>query len=309
MSQFKKLASILVAGVLVQTALAQVPGETYRLQPEDVLVIAVYRVPEINAILPVGPDGNISAPFLGTVKAGGKTVKELEADLTAAYVDRLKLNDPIVSVTIREYRRVKASVGGFVGRPGVYDMRPGDRLLDLVNAGGGTSTNGRADLSKAYLVKKNSQERIPIDLRALLNGDSSQNYVVDDGDNLIVPEQNDNRVIVAGRVQRAGPVDYRENMTLTEVVEQAGQIPRKSRLSRVQVFRPLPGRPGDFLAIEADLVAFAGGKSAADNIVMRPGDMVFVPDSGNVDFEIINSIANVLFIFDRFGFSPFRSRN
>jgi len=309
MSQFRKLASILVAAVMVQAAIAQVPGETYRLQPEDVLIIAVYRVPEISAVLPVGPDGNISAPFLGTVKAGGKTVKELEADLTAAYIDRLKLNDPIVSVTIREYRRVKASVGGFVGRPGVYDMRPGDRLLDLVNAGGGTSTNGRADLSKAYMVKKNSQERIPIDLRALLNGDSSQNFILDDGDNLIVPEQNDNRVIVAGRVQRAGPQDYRENMTLTEVVEQAGQIPRKSKLSKVQVFRPLPGRPGDFLAIEADLVAFAGGKSAADNIVMRPGDLVFVPDSGNVDFELINSIANVLFIFDRFGFSPFRSRN
>lgn len=294
---------------MVQTAIAQVPGETYRLQPEDILIIAVYRVPEINAVLPVGPDGNISAPFLGTVKAGGKTVKELEADLTAAYIDRLKLNDPIVSVTIREYRRVKASVGGFVGRPGVYDMRPGDRLLDLVNAGGGTSTNGRADLSKAYLVKKNSQERIPIDLRALLNGDSSQNYVLDDGDNLIVPEQNDNRVIVAGRVQRAGPVDYRENMTLTEVVEQAGQIPRKSKLSKVQVFRPIPGRPGDFLAIEADLVAFSGGKSAADNIVMKPGDLVFVPDSGNIDFEIINSIANVVFIFDRFGLNIFGSRN
>ncbi|QYK52306.1 MAG: polysaccharide export protein [Fimbriimonadaceae bacterium] len=309
MSQLRKLASILVAGVLVQTAVAQVPGETYRLQPEDVLIIAVYRVPEINAVLPVGPDGNISAPFLGTVKAGGKTIKELEADLTAAYVDRLKLNDPIVSVTIREYRRVKASVGGFVGRPGVYDMRPGDRLLDLVNAGGGTSTNGRADLSKAYLVKKNSQERIPIDLRALLNGDSSQNYIVDDGDNLIVPEQNDNRVIVAGRVQRAGPVDYRENMTLTEVVEQAGQVPRKSKLSKVQVFRPLPGRPGDFLAIEADLVAFAGGKSAADNIIMRPGDLVFVPDSGNLDFEIINSIANVIFIFDRFGINPLGTKN
>jgi len=308
MSQFKKLASILVAVVMAQIAVAQVSIETYRLQPEDILAIAVYRVPEINAILPVGPDGNISAPFLGTVKAGGKTVKELEADLTAAYIDRLKLNDPIVSVTIREYRRVKASVGGFVGRPGVYDMRPGDRLLDLINAGGGTSTNGRADLSKAYLVKKNSQERIPIDLRSLLNGDSSQNYVLDDGDNLIVPEQNDNRVIVAGRVQRAGPVDYRENMTLTEVVEQAGKIERKSKLSRVQVFRPLPGRPGDFLAIEADLVAFSGGKSAADNIIMKPGDLVFVPDSGNIDFEIINSIANVVFIFDRFGLNIFGNR-
>ncbi len=308
MNWVTRVCALIGVAALAVASMAQ-SSETYRIQPEDVLHIQVYRVPEIDAVLPVGPDGNISAPFIGTVYVSGKTIKEVEADLTTAYVDRLKLNDPIVSVTIREYRRIRASVGGFVGRPGVYDMRPGDRILDLLNAGGGTSTSGRADLSKTYLVKKHSRERIPIDLRALLNGDSSQNFVVEDGDNLIIPEQIGNRVLVAGRVLRSGPIDYIEGMTLSEVVQQAGEIPRKSRLSRIQVFRPLPGRPGDFLAIEADLIAFQSGKSAAQNIKLQPGDMVFVPDSGNVDFEIINSIANVIFIFDRFGINPFGIRN
>lgn len=308
MNRVVRVSALIGVVAFAAASMAQT-SDTYRIQPEDVLQIQVYRVPEIDAVLPVGPDGNISAPFIGTIHVAGKTIKEVESDLTTAYVDRLKLKDPIVSVTIREYRRIKASVGGFVGRPGVYEMRPGDRILDLLNAGGGTSTNGRADLSKTYLVKKNSRERIPIDLRALLNGDSSQNFIVEDGDNLMIPEQIENRVIVAGRVQRSGPIDYRENMTLTEVVQQAGEIPRKSRLSRIQVFRPLPGRPGDFLAIEADLIAFQSGKSAAQNIKMQPGDLVFVPDSGNVDFEIINSIANVIFIFDRFGINPLGIRN
>ncbi len=283
----------------------QATTETYRLQPEDVITIQVYRVQEINAVVPVGPDGNISAPFLGTIKAGGKTIKELEADLTAGYVNKLQLNDPIVSVTIREYRRLKASVNGFVGRPGVYDIRPNDRLMDLLSSAGGTSTDGRADLSKAYLVKKSSGERIPIDIRALLSGDASQNYLIEDGDLLQVPEETDSRVVVAGRVRNEGPIPYREQMKLSEVIATAGKIERRSRLSKIQVFRPLPGRPNDFLVIEANMIEFEGGKDPSQNIIMRPGDLVYVPDSGNVDFEIINSIANVFFIFDRIGINPF----
>lgn len=309
-TQMKRLLTILI-GVTAIAAVApsQISTETYRLQPEDVITIQVYRVQEINAVVPVGPDGNISAPFLGVIKAGGKTIKELEADLTAAYVDRLKLNEPIVSVTIREYRRLKASVNGFVGRPGIYDIRPNDRVLDLLSAASGTSTDGRADLSKAYLIKKSSGERIPIDLRALLSGDASQNYLVEDGDLLQVPEETDSRIVVAGRVRQEGPVPYREQMKLSEIIATAGKIERRSRLSKIQVFRPLPGRPSDFLVIEANLIDFESGKDPAQNIIMKPGDLVYVPDSGNVDFEIINSIANVFFIFDRIGVNPFRVRD
>jgi polysaccharide export outer membrane protein len=285
---------------------AQSSSETYRLQPEDILTIQVYRVPEINSIVPVGPDGNISAPFLGLIKASGKTIKELEADLTAAYIDRLQLRDPIVSVTIREYRKRRAAVNGFVGRPGLVDIRPNDRILDILSAAGGTSTDGRADLKRAFLVKKLSGESIPIDLRALLSGDQSQNYLVEDGDVLQIPEETNARIVVAGRVRQEGPIAYREQMKLSEVIATAGKLERRSRLSKVQIFRPLPGRPNDFLQIEANLIEFESGKDPAQNIMMEPGDMVYVPDSGNIEFDIINSVANLFFIFERIGFNPIR---
>lgn len=306
--KMKTLAVLLM--VVITTALGwsqNVPiTDTYRLQPEDVIIVQVYRIPEIDAILPVGPDGNISAPFIGIIRAAGKTTRELEYDLTVAYVDRLKLADPIVSVSIREYRPIKASISGVVGRPGVYVMRPGDTIRDLVSAGGGTVTDGRADLRRSYLVKRGSQERIPIDMYALQSGDNTQNYTVEDGDTLTIPEERDNRIVVAGRVRQPGPVIYREGVTLYEVVQQAGEVNRRSRLSRVQVFRKLKGRPGSYLAIEADLVAFQNKGAADQNIQLQPGDFVCVPDSGNLDFEVINSAASLFFILDRVGFNPFR---
>lgn len=285
-------------------------SETYRLRSEDVIFIQIFRVPEVEAVLPIGPDGNISAPFVGTVKAAGKTTKELEYDLKLLYVDRLKLRDPIVSVTIRQFRAIRATIGGFVSRPGMYEVRPGDRLLDLLNQGGGTSTDGRADLRRAFLLRKGSQERIPIDLNSmLLRGDNSQNFEIEDGDALIVPEERDNRIIVAGRVRQSGSQAFRESMTVYEAVQQAGQVERRSRLSRVQVIRRVPGRPGDYVSIECNLVAFENKNDAKQNIVLKPGDLIYVPDSGNIEFDIITSVANLFFIFDRLGFDPLRIQN
>lgn len=303
-----KVWAILTIMLLSSLAFAQqspVNG-TYRLQPEDVISIQIYRVAEVNAQLPIGPDGNVSAPFIGTLKAAGKTTTELENELARLYSEKLRLNDPIVSVTIVRFRAVRASINGFVGRPGTYELRVGDRILDLIAAGGGTSTDGRADLRRSYLIRKGSQERIPIDLNALiLRNDSSQNYEVGDGDQLIIPEERNSQIIVAGRVQQPGRVAYREEMRLSEVVTQAGEISNRSRFSRIQVFRRLPGRENTVLAIEANLVAFHTGKDPSQDIVLQPGDFVYVPDSGNLDFGTINSIASLFFIFDRFGFNPF----
>lgn len=304
-----KRTVLVMLGVLVLalTSYAQTTAasSTYRLQPEDVLTIQVYRLDQVNSVTPIGPDGNISAPFVGTVKAAGKTIKELEHDLTLLYQEKLKLKDPIVSVTIREYRKILASINGLAFRPGSYTMRPGDRILDLIAQGGGTSTDGRADLRRAYLIKRDNAERIPIDLNAMiLHNDSTQNYVIEDGDQLVIPEEKNNRIIVNGRVRQPGPITYREEMRLSEVLAVAGELPHRSKMSKVQVFRRLPGQD-KILAITANMVAFNTGKDPRQDITLQPGDFVYVPDSGNLDFDVINSISSLLFYLQRFNIDPF----
>lgn len=282
------------------TAQASPSSETYRLQAEDVITIQIYRVDQVNAIVPVGPDGNISAPFVGTIKAAGKTVKELEHDLTIAYAEKLKLKDPIVSVTIREFRAIRAAVSGFVSQPGSYQIRPNDRILDLLARAGGTSTDGQVDLSRAYLVKRDSNERIPIDMEALiLYNDSTQNYIVEDGDILVIPPTRQQPVTVGGRVINSGPQPYRQGLRLSEVLTAAREIERRSRMSRVQIFRRLPGPDNRILSITANMVEFHNGKDPRQDIELQPGDFVYVPDSGNLDFRIISDLSSLLFYVDR----------
>ena len=297
----RTLFGVLLA-VLASTLFAQ--EGTYRLQPEDVIRIQVYNEQDITAVLPVGRDGNISAPFVGTLRAEGKTTAELESDLAEAYKEKLGLRDPIVSVSIEQYRTIRASISGAVPRAGTYVMRPGDTIITLFTQGGGERPDNTTDMRRATFRRKGSRELIPIDLFAMLtHGDMSQNYEVRDGDELIVPKETKNRILVLGRVIAPGTYAYREPMTLMDAIALArGGIEFRSKLSSVKVFRQLPGRPGQVIEIEANLVKYMNEGDYAQNILLRPGDLVWVPDSGNLNFSQINSLANILFILDRLGF-------
>jgi len=298
----------LLFSVAIALAQAQNNG-TYRLQPEDIIRIRVYNENQLDSgPLPVGRDGNISAPFLGIVRAEGKTTTELEAELRDLYINRIKLRDPIVSVTIEAFRQIRVTVGGFVSRPGQYTVRPGDTIKTLLDLGGSVPTDGRADLRRAVLQRKGSTELIPIDLYSMVvMGDTTQNYELQDGDQLTVPEEIRNRITVIGRVQNPGVIPYRESMRVVEAVQQAGgEIIRVSRMSKVVIIRQQRGRPSDYQRIEVDLVAFWKGGDARQNILLEAGDYIYVPDAGNIDFDLINTVANAVFILERFGLNIFR---
>ena len=207
--------------------------------------------------------------------------------MTAEYIKTLRLRDPKVSVVVVRYRPVRASVGGFVNRPGVYDLRPGDTILTLLNFGGGVVTD-RADLRRATLRKAGTNELIPLDLFAILNrADTTQNYVVEDGDILNVPESN-NRVIVIGQVPRPNSYFYKEPMTVQDVLAQAGgEIPTRSWLSRMLVIRERPGMPGVYDRIQCDIVRFIRNGDSAQNIQLQPGDIVYVPETKTPDLDRI----------------------
>src|SRR5579862_3235010 len=137
----RSMKALLGIGILLLlwcSGFAQAPGfAPYKLKPEDVLRIQVFGQNQINADVPIGIDGSVSAPFLGSVPAAGKTVDELQAILTDLYERKMRLRDPIVSVTIVSFRQLRASIGGAVAKPGSIQIRPGDTILSLLNNGGG----------------------------------------------------------------------------------------------------------------------------------------------------------------------------
>ena len=142
-------------------------AEPYRLRPDDVIHIQIYNESQVNGSFPIGKDGTLTATFLDPMQVEGMTIVELQQELTKAYIKRLRLRDPKVSVTIDKYRTIRASVVGFANRPGIYDLRPGDTLMTLLSFAGGYDTS-RADMRRATLRRETilaALEKTPADVR------------------------------------------------------------------------------------------------------------------------------------------------
>ena len=120
----------------------------YRLYPGDVLDISLLSAPELNRTVTVQPDGRITLPLVAPTMAADRSAPQLEAILSQAYASQLVRPD--VSVSVKSTTPLKVFVGGWVDKPGVYDM-PGDidALQAVIMAGG--FKNGAQTQSVAIL--------------------------------------------------------------------------------------------------------------------------------------------------------------
>src|SRR3981081_4354189 len=94
--------------------------EPFRIGREDVLDIAVWRDPDLTRTLPVRPDGFISMPMAGEVKAEGKTAFELSEELKSRLASFIQ--QPKVTVMVREVNSSRIFVTGEVAKPGVFPL-------------------------------------------------------------------------------------------------------------------------------------------------------------------------------------------
>ena len=108
---------------------------TYVIGVDDVLSISVWKEPEISRVVPVRSDGKISLSLVGEVTAGGKTPKDLKAEIT----EKLKsyISEPEVTVIVQEMRSKKFNIIGMVGRPGSFPLNGSMTVLDSVAVAGG----------------------------------------------------------------------------------------------------------------------------------------------------------------------------
>ncbi len=136
--------SVLVLGLTTVSADAQ---DRYRLQSGDTLRIEVLEDSSLNQEALVRPDGNISVPFAGSIPAGGRTVAQVEADITGRLAPNFA-SEPNVFVTLSALnvpreplppRLIDVYVVGEAEEPGKFEVAPGTTLLQLFAEMGGFS--------------------------------------------------------------------------------------------------------------------------------------------------------------------------
>jgi polysaccharide export outer membrane protein len=121
------------------------PGsESYKIGPLDILDISVYEVPDLSKTVQVSANGTINMPLVGEVSASGKTADELEQDLTSKLGSRY-LQNPQVTVLVKEFNSSRITVTGEIRKPGVYPYR-GESLLQFVSMAGGVTDNANSTI-------------------------------------------------------------------------------------------------------------------------------------------------------------------
>jgi polysaccharide export outer membrane protein len=199
---------------------------TYRIAPYDVLQVIVWDHPELTA--PTGQfrspeengnqvkaDGTIFYPYVGTVRVAGKTVEEVRQLLTEQIARTIA--KPQIDVRVAGFRGKKVQVTGEVVAPSMVPINDVPmRIQDaLALAKGFTS---ESDFSRITLSR--GGKTYELDLQALYEkGDTSQNWLLQDGDVVNVPDRSRNKVFVIGEVRAPqSRVMVRGRMSLAEAL-------------------------------------------------------------------------------------------
>ena len=108
----------------------------YRIGPDDLLEIQVFGVEQLSRAVRVNSRGQVSLPLIGLLDVGGMTAQEAEATITLKLADNF-LQNPQVSLFIKEYTTQRVTIEGAVQKPGIYPLRgPTTLLRSLAIAGG-----------------------------------------------------------------------------------------------------------------------------------------------------------------------------
>ena len=158
----------------------------YRVGAQDLLEISVFGVEELAKEVRVNSNGQISLPLVGAVMAGGKTIPELERELARKYADGF-LQNPQVTVFVKEFTSQRITVEGAVKKPGIFPITGRTTLLQAIALAEGVDDRV-ADLGGIVLMRQVDGRRMAAvyDLRQVRKGNVEDPALY--GDDIVVVE-------------------------------------------------------------------------------------------------------------------------
>ena len=159
---------------------------SYRIGPQDVLRIDVWKEAEISRAVPVRPDGKISLPLLNDVQASGLTAMELANNITEGL--KKFINNPQVTVSVTEINSRRVYVTGEVSKPGAYPLLPNMTALQAVTSAGGFTQFART--KNIYILRNEGgkQTKYPFNYNDVVKGKRpDDNITLQPGDTIVVP--------------------------------------------------------------------------------------------------------------------------
>ena len=258
-----------VGGLLFPTAMVNAQGVTsdYVIGPEDVLQIMVWDNKDLDQVVFVMPDGKISVPLAGEIKAAGLTVAQLIDTLTKHFSKAVKA--PQVTVVVREIKSHAAFFVGGIGKPGPLQITREMSLLQAVSLAGGLLPT--ADLESTFVIRGNT--KIPVDFVKLIQkSDLSQNIQIQAGDTIVIPTAD--QVYVQGEVKTPGILKYTKDLTILRAIASSGGFTNLAAGGRVTLIR---GGGTKKVNMRIDVDGIIKSPENSSDIPLEANDIIIVP--------------------------------
>ena len=287
-------AALLVAAAFASpfTAAAQNSTEERSgsvLGPNDQISIRALDAEEISdKTYRVSGSGDLTLPMIGTLRAAGLTVGQLESDVAAAL--RKYIRNPKVAISVTEFHSQPVSVIGAVTTPGIVQLQGKKTLVEVLSMAGGLKNDagqsvtitrhkewGSLPLPGARLDPTGQFSIAELKLKDVLEArNPEQNIMIRPNDIISVPRAE--TIYVLGAVKRAGRFALNESDTLSvlQAVSLAEGLERTASPQKAKILRIAPGATRR-AEVPLDLKKIFSGEMA--DVVLQPDDILFVPDS------------------------------
>ena len=246
----------------------------------------------------VAPDGTIYFPFVGRVRAAGKTVGDIRDELAARLVPYIR--NPQVDVRVLSFRSQKVQVTGEVKTPGPLAISDVPlTLLDAITRSGGSTSI--ADIQRVRLTRNNQLYVLDAD-SVLDHGDVRQNVMLQAGDIVNIPDRVDSRVFVMGEVKAPQAVSMlRGRLTIADALTQAtGILDTDANPRQIYVMRGMKDHPTTPEVYRLDMTQ-PNAIMLSSKFQLQPLDVVYVGTAASTTFnrviqQVLPAIQSVFYI-------------
>jgi polysaccharide biosynthesis/export protein len=175
------------ASSVAKASAPQAPADAdYKIGPQDLLRVDVWKEPDISRTIPVRPDGKISLPLLNDVQAAGLTSMQLAGVIREGLTKYI--TSPQVTVTVTEINSRRVYCTGEVLKPGALSLLPNMTALQAISSCGGFTQFAKVKGIYILRVEGGKQIQHPFNYKDVVKGKKPEdNILLQPGDVIVVP--------------------------------------------------------------------------------------------------------------------------
>ncbi|MHB1605959.1 MAG: polysaccharide biosynthesis/export family protein [Leptospirales bacterium] len=272
-----RLATLVCSVVLLSSFLIVFGGSSamaaglYKIGVGDSLAVMVWEEPKLSQVLTVLPDGTISFPLIGTMKADGYTSEALARRISNR-LNTVFRKKPSVTVTVKGMGNNFFYITGAVNKPGPIPFTHRIKLLQAIILAGGVTIAAKED---SVVLIRHDQIIRTVSIEKLDQGqDLSHDISIEPQDIIIVPVKTE-QIYLMGEVAGPGAYYYNKGMTVMEALIQSHGFTQFASLGSVRIIRR--EKDGTKKIIHIDINHIQDEKRTEKKEYLQPGDLIYVP--------------------------------